>query len=169
MNITTSSGVLRVTIRQRSWVIVVFEVAVLLTVAIVLYTNWVGMSYVFRVLFVWALIADAAALTFQLSGTEIVEIDAEKLTVSKEVHGWERKQEYSIRECRELEWMEGTEGRPKRLQCKVGWRTVTFGRNLTENQAIQILTALQETLPEVANQLCSYPEGKKHFITLGLN
>jgi hypothetical protein len=168
-DITTNSGVLRVTIRQRSWLIVVLESAVLLTVAIVLYTSWAGMSLVLRILFISALVADAAALTFQVAGTEIVEIDEQKLTVSKEVHGWEWKREYSIKECRELEWKQGAEGTPQGLGCKIGWRTVRFGKNLTENQAIQILTALQQQLPRVANQLCSYPEGKKQFITLGLN
>jgi hypothetical protein len=89
--------------------------------------------------------------------------------ICKDIRGWEQMREYEIKECRELEWMEPLEGTPQRLQFKIGWRTITVGKSLTENQAIQIFTALQQTLPNVAQKLCSYPEGKKHFITLGLS
>ena len=65
--------------------------------------------------------------------------------------------------------MEGSEDTSQSLQFKNGWRTITFGKDLTENQAIQILTELQKALPNVAQLLCSYPEGKKHFLTLGLS
>jgi hypothetical protein len=127
------------------------------------------MSQLFRVLFVSGTLSGAAALVFQLSGTEIIEISSDKLTVRKEIHGWERKREYSTKECRELQWMQGAEDTPQSLQFKNGWRTVTLGENLSENQAIEILTALQQSVPEAAEQLCSYPDGKKHIITLGLS
>jgi hypothetical protein len=108
-------------------------------------------------------------LIFQSSGIEILEIDTNKITLSKGVHGWERKREYEIKQCRELEWMEGGEETSRRLQFKTDWRAIAFCENVTENQAVQILTALQQILPGVAQQLCSYPEGKKHFLTLGLS
>jgi hypothetical protein len=88
--------------------------------------------------------------------------------IRKEIHGWERNREYSIKECRELECVQGSKDTPQGLQFKTGWRTVRVGENLSENQAIEILTALQQSVPEAAQQLCSYPDGKKHFITLGL-
>ena len=113
-------------------------------------------------------VSAALGLLYQLSGTEVIECDAQKLTVCKEVHGWERKREYRVEDCSELEWTEGTEDKHQGLRCKVGWRTVAFGEHLSENQAIEILTALQRTLPETVQKMCSYPEGKKHFITLGL-
>lgn len=109
------------------------------------------------------------SLIFQFSGTEIIEIDSKKIVLRRELHGWERTREYEIKECRELEWMEGSEDTPERLQFKVGWRTVTLGKSLTDNQALQVFAALQNTLPDVAQQLCAYPEGKKHLITLGLS
>jgi hypothetical protein len=119
--------------------------------------------------FVIALVSGILGLIFQFSGSEILEIDTNKITLSKVVHGWERKREYEIKQCRELEWMEGGEDTSRRLQFKIDWRAIAFCENITENQAIQILTALQQTLPSVAQQLCSYPEGKKHFLTLGLS
>jgi len=168
--ISTSSGMLRVTVHpSRSWLVVLFEGGAILIFGIMTYRNWGSMSHMFRVLFVWGLVSAAAALIFQFSGTEIIEINCEKLTVRKEVHGWERKRDYSIKECRELEWMRGGEDTPPSLQFKNGWRTVRLGENLSENQAIEILTALQQSVPEAALQLCSYPDGKTHFITLGLS
>jgi hypothetical protein len=170
IDISANSGMLRVTVHPgRSWLVVLLGVGGIIIFGIMMYRNWASMSHMFRVLFVWALISGTAALIFQLSGTEIIEIDAQRLIVRKEVHGWERKREYNVEECRELEWMQGVENTPQRLQCKIGWRTVRFGEDLTENQAIEILAALQQSLPDVAQQLCAYPEEKKHFITLGLS
>ena len=56
------------------------------------------------------------------------------------------------RECRELEWRESTENAPQRLQFEIRFRTITLAKDLTENQAIQLLTTLQQTLPNVAQQ-----------------
>jgi hypothetical protein len=162
--------VLRVTIHPaRSWLVILLELAALTNFAAATYGNWTRMSLVLRDVLILGLVSGMAGLIFQFSGTEIIEFDSNKITLRKEVHGWERKREYEIKECRELEWMEGSKNTPQRLQFKIGWRTITLGKNLTENQTIQILAVLQQTLPNVAQQLCSYPEGKKHFITLGLS
>lgn len=170
IDVVTSSGMLRVTVHPRlPWLVMLFEVAAVITFAVVTYRNWASMSLLFHVLFVWAVVSGAVALVFHQSGTEVIVFDAQKLTISKEVHGWERKREFSVDECRELQWMEGSEGSPRSMQCKTGWKTIKFGKQLSENQAIEILMALQQTLPEVAQQMCSYPAGKKHFITLGLS
>jgi len=127
------------------------------------------MPYVLRGAIILGLVFSVAGLIFQFSGTETIEIGSNRITLRRGVHGWERKREYEIKECRELEWMAGSADTPQRLQFKIGWRTIAFAKGVTENQAIQVLTALQHTLPNVAQQLCSYPEGKRHFITLGLN
>ncbi|HEY6386621.1 MAG TPA: hypothetical protein VIX91_13160 [Candidatus Acidoferrum sp.] len=164
IEISTNSGMLRVTVHPvRSWLVVLLGLGALMVFAAATYEYLARMSQVFRGVFIFAIVSSAIGLIFQLSGTEIIEIDSNKITLRKEVHGWGRKREYEIKECRELEWMEGSEDAPQRLQFKFGWRTITFGKSLTENQAIQILTALQQALPNVAQQLCSHPEGKKHF------
>jgi len=170
IDISTSSGILRVTLHpSRSLLVVICESIVILSFGFMTYRYWGNMSPLFRVLFVLGTLSGVAALVFQLSGTEIIEFSSEKLTVRKEIHGWERKREYRINECRELEWMQGAEDTPQSLQFKTGWGIVTLGENLSENQAIEILVALQQSVPEAAQQLCSYPGSKKHFITLGLS
>jgi hypothetical protein len=170
INVATSSGMLRVTIHPaRAWPLTLLGLGVLVALAAAIYQHSLRMSYIFRGAFIIALVAGLTGFMFQLSGTETIEIDANKITLGKDIHGWERKREYRLSECRELEWMEPTEDASQRLQFKIGLRTVTFAKHLTESQAVQILTALQQTLPTVAQQLCSYPEGKKHFITLELS
>lgn len=90
------------------------------------------------------------------------------LSIRKGIHGWERKREYQINECSNLEWDAGQKG-GSYLTCKVGRWPIKFGNRLSENDANEILSALQRTLPDVAQKLCTYPGGKEHFITLGLN
>jgi len=46
---------------------------------------------------------------------------------------------------------------------------MTFGKGLSEDTANEILTALQQALPDVAQKVCSSPGSKEHFVTLGLN
>jgi hypothetical protein len=170
IDISTSSGVVRVTVHPScSWLVALFESSAVLVFGIMTYRYWGSMSQLFRGLFVLGTLSGAGALIFQLSGTEIIEISSGKLTIRKDIHGWERKREYAIKECRELEWMQSAEDTPQSLQFKNGWRTVKLGENLSENQAIEMLTALQNSVPDAAQQLCSYPDGKKHFITLGLS
>lgn len=99
IEISTSSGILRVTVHpSRSWLLALFESGVILTFGIMTYRNWGSMSQLFRVLFVSGILSGTAALVFQLSGTEIIEISSDKLTVRKEIHGWERKRDYGIKE-----------------------------------------------------------------------
>ncbi len=127
------------------------------------------MDLTLRTVFSVGFASTVLGLIYQMSGTEVFEFDAEKLTISKGVHGWERKREYPVKDCSELEWMEGSEDKHAALKCRVGWKTITLGEYISEAQAIEILTALQRTLPDVAQIMCSFPEGKKHFISLGLN
>ncbi len=153
----------------RTWPIILFEVAILAFFCVFAYENWGRRSLLFRIVIALAIISGAAGLMFRWSRVEVIEIDANKITLRKHFRGWERRREYKISDCREMEWMESSEDSPQRLRCKSGWGTVTFADGISETQAIQILKALQQTLPGVAQQLCTYPEGKKHFLTLGLS
>jgi hypothetical protein len=145
------------------------EIAVASVCAVVFYRSWAIMPWFFRVVMVWVFISGLLALFYRLSGTHKIEFDSQRVTVTKEIHGWERRKEYQLKDCSELEWGEGSEGKPSGRKCKVGWKTVTLGDHLSEAEAVEILTALQRTLPDVAQKLWSYPGSKEHFVTLGLN
>jgi hypothetical protein len=47
---------------------------------------------------------------------------------------------------------------------------VKFAKYISEDEATEILTALQNNLSEVATRLCAMPDSsKKHFTTLNLS
>jgi hypothetical protein len=170
IGIVSSSGMLRVTIPpRRSWLLILLEIAVFLVGAIWVYGLWARMSLLLQALFIWALLSASIALIYQLSVTQVIEFDSQRMMVCREVHGWDRRKEYKIEECSELEWSEGSEHQPAALKCKVGWRTVRVCEDVSEDESVEILTALQRSLPEVAQRVCSYPTFKEHFLTLGLD
>jgi hypothetical protein len=170
VDVLASSGVLRVIVHPKPhWFVALLELVGMAIFVTIIYRSWGQMHLTLRILFSAGFISTVLGLLYQMSGTEVIEFDAQKLTISKGVHGWERRREYQVKDCSELEWIEGSENTCPGLKCKVGWRTIKFGEYLSETQAVEILTALQRTLPDVAQRMCSFPEGKKHFITLGLN
>jgi hypothetical protein len=169
IEIAASSGILRVTVPPaRSWLLILAAIAADVVFVAMTYSSWSQMPLWLRLFIIWALISGAVGLVFQLFVTQIIEFDALRLTVCKDIHGWERKHEYQIANCCELEWVRPSEGRPGGLQCKIEWRKILVGKGLSEDEAFEILAALQTNLPGVAQKLCSYPNTKDHFITLGL-
>jgi hypothetical protein len=132
------------------------------------YRFWPVMTPFIRVTWVLVLVSTVSAWIYQLSGEEILEFDSQKLSLRKGIHGWERKREYKISECTDLEWHEGHEG-DSFLSCKAGRRSIQFGNKLSENDANKILIALQQNLPDVAQKIGSYPRQRGPFLTLGLN
>ena len=136
--------------------------------AIVLYHFWAVTPLFVRVFWILILASTVPTWVYQFSGEEIIEFDSQKLTVRKGIRGWERKREYQINECSNLQWHEGHKGNSY-LGGRVGRWPIQFGKELSENNANKILTALQRTLPDVAQKICSFPGYREHFITLGLN
>jgi hypothetical protein len=167
--IVTSSGILRVMVPPgQSWFLIVIAIATDVVFVAMIYNSWAQMPLWLRLFIIWVLISGALGLVYRLSVTQIIEFDASRLMIGKDIHGWERKKKYKIEDCSELEWLPAAKGRPAGLKCKVGWRTVMLGKDMPEEEAIEVLSALQQNLPAVAQKLCSYPSSKDHFLTLGL-
>jgi len=114
------------------------------------------------------LVSSFVGLAYELLGEENIEINSRTLTIRKGIHGWERQREYQITECSDLRWEQGRKG-TSYLTCKAGRWPIHFGNRVSEEDSIKILSALQSTLPDVAQQICASPASKEHFITLGLN
>jgi hypothetical protein len=173
LEIVAVSGTVRVTINPKpAWLgIVVEAVAILIVFGAFVIRGWGSFALWGRTLVVWGIGGAVIAWFYQLCGSEIVEFDARKLVICKQILGWSRTSEYPVSDCFQLEWREPTnEGDTKGLQCKVGWRTVKFGDLISEDEAIEILAALQANLPDVAQQMCAMPDtSKKHFTTLDLS
>lgn len=171
VEIVALSGTLRVTINPRpAWVLLFIEALVAVVFGAMVFRGWGSMALGYRILFAWAVASAVIAWFYQLSGLEVVEFDAQKLSIQKQILGWNRTTEYSVSDCRELQWHTQSEGDGYGLECKVGWRTVRFGEYISEDEAIDVLTALQSHLPDLAQRLCAMPDtSKKPFTTLGLS
>jgi hypothetical protein len=81
--------------------------------------------------------------------------------ISKQILGWNRTREYSVSDCRELQWHTQGEGVSYGLECEVGWRTIKFGEHISEDEAIDVLSALQSNLPDVAQRMCAMPDTRR--------
>jgi hypothetical protein len=167
--LVASSGMVCVTVHPRPHMLAgLVALGADVIFAAVLYRFWSLAPLSVRVLWIVILVSALPSSVYQFFGEEIIEIDSQKLTIRKGIHGWERKREYQINECSNLEWKVGQKG-GSYLTCKVGRWPIKFGNRLSENDSNEILSALQQTLPDVAQKICAYPGGKEHFITLGLN
>jgi hypothetical protein len=170
VDVTVSSGMLCVTVHprphRRAGLVALGGDVIC---AAVLYHFWTLLPLSIRVIWTVILVSGLLSSVYQFFGGEIIEIDSQKLTIRKGIHGWwKRKREYQINQCSNLEWNAGLKG-GSYLTCKVGRRPIVFGKGLSENHANEILSALQRTLPDAAQRISAHPGHKEHFITLGLN
>src|ERR1700733_2801979 len=130
IDIVASSGILRVTIPpRRRWFLILAVIAADVVFAAIIYSNWATTSVGIRIVFICGIISSAFSLSYQLLVTQIIEFDSLRLTVCKEFHGLERKREYQVADCSDLEWVRTAKGRSEGLQCKIGWRKVMVGKD----------------------------------------
>jgi hypothetical protein len=169
VDIAASSGMLCVTINPRPhWLAGLGALGGDVFFVTILYHYWSLMPLSIRVFWIVILASMFLKSVYEFFGEEIIEFDSQKLTIRKGIHGWERKREYQISVCSNLEWAAGHKG-GSYLRCILGGSPIKFGNRISETDANEILSALQRTLPDVAQKICSYPGYKEHFITLGLS
>ena len=169
IDVVASSGMLRVTVCPKPhWIETLSVCAIFVFTAGLLYRDWSQTPPAIRIFFLFVVISVALSLLYRYSGAEVIELDMYRLTVTKGIRGWERTNEYSVGDCSQLEWSGGGEDESRGLKCKVGMRTVTFAEHISEDESIEILTALQRSLPDVAQKMCHQGEVKQHFTTLGI-
>jgi hypothetical protein len=154
VEITSTSGVVRVTVRpSMGWLVILIDVAILFAFSRTFSRAWPSMSFLVRATVIGAVVSVVFASLYQLAGSEIIEFDQRKLTIRTEIFGVGRTREYDIDKCSYLEGRQRTRGNHDGLKCKVGWRTITFARYLTDEQTDEILAGLQNALPGVARKL----------------
>jgi hypothetical protein len=170
IEIAASSGALRVTIHPPArWYLLLGTLVVEIVFAVMIKDVWIAASWWVRLLLSAGVCGSLAALAFEFFITQLIEISAQDLIVSKDFHGWERRQVYPINECSQMEWEPNRgESQTCGLKCKVGSRTIRFAKGLAEEESIEIIVALQKYLPDVANRICAVAKSDEHFITLGL-
>jgi hypothetical protein len=170
IEIISTSGLLRIIVRPAvHWVWAIAEGVGILFFVQFSHRNWHVLNSLTRAAILFGIVSAVVSLIFVQTGREVIQFGPEKLTITKDLNGWERKREYRIEDCRELQLHAHSESDRNGLECKVGWRRIAFGRNISENEALEILVALQSALPLMAQKLCSVPEHTQHFTTLGLS
>jgi len=117
----------------------------------------------YRVLLTWVILSVAVAL-YQLSGTQIIEFDGNRLAIHKRVLGWNRKREYPIDKCSDLQWR--VQGGRSGLRCTLGRRTINFAYRISEDEASEVFAALKAALPNVAQRMLL---PNKYLTTLSLD
>lgn len=169
VEISTASGLVRVAVRPEThWFFMAAQAVVVLLLARALIGRWASTPLLWRGLVLWGVIAAVVAWFYQLSGSEVIEFGPQKLSLCKDILGWERRLEYRVEECTELQWHKPGEGDNSSLQCKVGWRRIRFGEYISEEQANEILAALQNKLPEVAQKMGPCPVRAKAHLLLSV-
>jgi hypothetical protein len=168
LEITSTSGVVCVTVRSgMGWFVILFDIALLVILSRTIVRTWPGMPLFNRAIIIAVVTSVFLASLYQLVGSEIIEIDQRKLTIRGEIFGIGRTREYAIESCSSLEGRQRTRGSHDGMKCKVGRRTITFGRYVTDEQTDQILAALQNALPDVARKLLA--SDSSEFTTLHLS
>jgi hypothetical protein len=161
------SGSVRVTIRNsQTWVAILCETVFFGWLLWTTAQKWEESLWA-RLIAGWGLLTAALALFYFLTGSEVIEFDQDNLTVRRNLLGWQRVSQYPVDECSELTWRDQQEKGEAALECKVGLRTIKFGRHATEEEARNVIALLQKTLPEVAMKMTRSAEG--HYTQLGLN
>jgi hypothetical protein len=170
VEITVVSGTLRVTVRTSPrWSPLLFQAGIIALFAVLSLQSWIKMPLLERILVTVVAIGAIAGWFEQLFGfAEEIEFDPKNLRVRKETFGWERKREYPIEKCTDLK-LQDESGHPHGLQCRLGrLRTIEFGDYLSQQQAVEVLTALDDGLPEVAQKLLPSVDITRHFTKLNL-
>jgi hypothetical protein len=117
IDIVSSSGMLRVVLPpRRSWFLILLEIVLTSVGVIWVYTLWARLSGLYHLLFLWGIATAFLVLIYQISVSQTIEFDSQRITVRKEFRGLERKKEYRVEDCSELEWQESSEGQPAALR-----------------------------------------------------
>ena len=154
VEILVVSGSLRIVVRPSpGWLSMLFQAAIIALFGLLSLRSWQSEPLLVRIPTVAVVIGGIGGWFAQLFGfSEEIEFDQKSLRVRTESFGWERTREYPIEQCSDLQVQDLT-GDPHGLQCRIGWRTIEFGDYLSEQQAIEVLSALQDALPEVVPKL----------------
>jgi hypothetical protein len=172
VEITPISGVIRVTIASDpNFVGAAVEMA---SMAVFF---WLGARSFLNLPRIWQgvvafAVASAVAGIFQsIQHSEaLIEFGKEKVRIGRVVMGLERMSEYAVEKCSELTWCEPRDTEDGSvLEFKYGLRKIRCGAGLSAQQGQEILAALQEHLPEVAQKMGMFSGSETpHFTRLGL-
>jgi hypothetical protein len=159
-----------VTISPQANIHLVIEVAIVSAIVAIGWKQWPAFYHEHPVFCILSGLGLLSGLWYQIAGSEEIEFNQQSLTIRKNRFIWPRTSEYPMQECNQLETCDNSDS-SERLRCRVRGRSITFGTELNEEQANNILAELQRVLPDIAHQLLGGgPDPfSKHFTTLKLS
>jgi hypothetical protein len=172
VEIESASGTLRVTITPQFSIWVILEIAGFLAFFVLVWKqspNFYREHPLFCALFGLGMLR---GLWYQVSGSEEIEFSQQRLMIRTDRPLWPKSWEAPLQDCANLQTHEPSEEHSNRFSCRVGGSTVTFGKDLSPEQADEIMIELQRALPDVADRLLASGAGDpygKHFTTLNLS
>jgi len=167
MEMIVGSGFLRVSVRpSQHWAPLTFQAVTGAVFAALVFSARSRMSSLEFLFATLSVLGVVVAWFGRLFGwEEVFEFDAKHLRIRNEVFGWDRTREYPIVECSDLEPQDLT-GHPHGFQCRLGRRTIEFGDYLSEQQGIEVLSALERALPEIVPTLLPSVDISKDLMKL---
>ena len=169
--ITPISGALRVSIRAEPYLLgAVLQAAIVSVVVWMASRTFLSLPRFQQGFLALAVGSAVAGIAQMLRRSEhTVEFTSEKLRIKRLFLGLPRTSEYAVDKCSDLAWRVPDDESGCTLECKVGFRKVKFGANVSEQQAQEILAALQRHLPDVAKRMgMSLENQESPFVRLGL-
>ena len=168
----SAPGLLRVTITPQFSVILVAVAAMGIAMCVVVWTTTPAPTYQRAILCGLIGVFVSSLIWNELKGSEEIEFSRDRFAVRRTRPLSPKMFEFPLTACMQMELHSPGEGESEKLRCSVRGDRVTFGEDLTEDQAINILVELQRALPNEADHLFASrdiaPFGK-HFTTLKLN
>lgn len=175
LDITCSSGILRATLRPKtSRATLLFQAAIFVAAGLLFLKSLAFPASLYRWIYGALMLGAALEAAYLLTGSESIQVDSSGLTLRRGSLGLQRTSRYQLEQCSNFGLHSQGEDEDRRLEFTYRGgpipRTITFGKHMSEQQAIDFMTELQHYLPEVADKLWSSKEAfGKHFTSLGLN
>lgn len=175
LEITCSEGLFRATLRpQTSRGTMLLQAAIFIFAGALFAMSLRFSNPLYRWIFGLMTLGAALEGLYFFSGREAIEIDKHNLTLRRGSLGLKTTSRYDIPQCSNFGLHSQGEDEDRRLEFT--WRggplprTITFGKHMSEAQAIEFMSRLQRCLPEAADYLWSSKEAfGRHFTSLKLN
>lgn len=155
MDIVAASGTLRVTLRPNRRALLIQAAGAAILAIMMDVPKWAGRGYLAILVCVLLL----ALIFSDVVVSETIEIDDQKLVVRRKNLAWTRTSEYEIDACTDFQAsLNGEWIRHCALWCKVGGRVISFGRDMSDDQAAQVILELKRNLPRAAHRLLMHTD-----------
>ena len=175
LDITCSPRILRATLRPKtSRATLLFQAAIFVAAGLLFLKSLSFANVLYRWVYGALMLGAALEGVYLLTGSESIQVDSTGLMLRRGSMGVQHTSRYHLEQCSNFGLHSQGKDEDRRLEFTYRGgpipRTITFGKHMSEQQAIEFMTQLQRCLPEVADKLWTSKDPyNRHFTSLGLN